>query len=150
MQTGATPKAAKTKKVGKTDLRRALEEHGGIISRVADAYSVTRQTVYNWIEHYELHDKVQAARKGLFDLAVDNVAKAVQEGDLEMSRFVLTHMPTTARWSSRSEITGKDGTPLVIAPDVMEILRGMGVQDSDLAKQFEDMIREMAKAKANG
>ena len=135
-------------KVGKTDLRRALDAHGGVIQQVADAYKVTRQTVYNWIDRYDLRGYVTAARKGMFEVAADNVYEAVMRGDLDSSKFVLTHMPGgSQRWSSKTEITGKDGEPLVLSADVLAALRAMGIEPSEAVQEFERMIREQVKAK---
>lgn len=148
----AAPKAKRTRKtahrakVSKLELRRALAEHGGLVGRVAEAFSVSRQTIYNWIEKYGLRDALSSSRTLMFDLAEDNVFRAVEAGDLDISKFVLTHMPSTRRWSSRAEVTGADGAPLALPADVVEMLAALGVSPSDVAKQFEAMIREQAAA----
>lgn len=133
-------------RVTKTDLRRALQHHGGVIAKVAEAYAVTRQTVYNWIDRYELRDLVESSRTMMFDLAADNVYQAVEKGDFEASKFVLTHMPTAGRWSNRTEVTGKDGAPLGMSADVLELMRQMGLEPSDVVRQFEEMVRNQAAA----
>jgi hypothetical protein len=137
-------------KVSRRTLRLALEEHGGVIANVAVAFSVSRQTVYNWVERYQLQDIVATSRNMMFDLATDNVYQAVQDGNLDMSKFVLTHMPPPVghqRWSNRTEITGADGVPLGLSPDVLKLMERMGVEPSDVVKEFEDMIRQQAEVK---
>ena len=49
--------------VTKTELRQALQHYGGVIAKVAEAYQVTRQTVYNWIDKYHLREMVESSRK---------------------------------------------------------------------------------------
>jgi transposase-like protein len=134
-------------RVGKTSVRQALETHGGVISKVAESFNVSRQTVYNWIERYELREVVERTRDMMFDLAQDNILKAVTDGDVDVSKFVLTHMPTARRWSSRAELTGANGTPLGLSPDVIELMRRMGVEPSEVVKEFEEMVRQQAGVK---
>ncbi len=142
-QKAAKQPAKRAKKVGKTDLRHALDAYGGIIAQVATHFSVERQTVYNWLDDYDLRDYVNVARRGMFEVAADNVYEAVMRGDLDISKFVLTHMPGgTARWSSKTEITGKDGEPLMISPDVRDALREMGIELSEAVREFEEMVRQ--------
>ncbi|MBK9751723.1 MAG: hypothetical protein IPO91_34480 [Chloroflexi bacterium] len=129
-------------KVTKTELRKALEAHGGVIAKVADAYQVTRQTVYNWIDTYHLREMVEASRVLMFDMAADNVFVAVEKGDFEASKFVLTHMPTPKRWSNRQELTGANGMPLGGLPqDVLEYMGKVGITPDVFMNQFVEMMR---------
>lgn len=128
--------------VTKTELRLALQHHGGVIAKVAEGYQVTRQTVYNWIDKYHLRELVESSRVMMFDLAADNVYQAVEKGDFEASKFVLTHMPTPKRWSNRQELTGANGMPLGGLPqDVMEYMQKMNVSPDAFMAQFVEMMR---------
>lgn len=133
-------------KPSKREVRLALERHGGVIMHVAAAYNVSRTTVYDWIAKYKLQDVVQRSRFVMHDIAEDNVYRAAIRGDLDISKFILLHMPPAAgqmRWTSRSEITGKDGAPL-FAPDVLAILEQFGMTETEAVRQFEQLMREEA------
>jgi hypothetical protein len=136
--------AGKKIRVSSNSVRKALQEHGGVVVRVAEAFRVSRQTVYSWVERYDLWWMLERARESMFDLAQDNIMQAVADGDIDCSKFVLTHMPTAKRWSSRAEITGKDGSPLGLSADVIELMRRMGVEPSEVVKEFEEMVRVQA------
>lgn len=125
----------------KAQLEQALKDHGGVVSRVAKAFGVSRQTIYNRLDHHGLRDQVEAARGYMYDLAVDNVMGALETGDLDISKFVLTHMPNAVRWSNKTEITGANGVPLGLGADVLEMLRRLGIEPSEVVKQFEEMVR---------
>ena len=128
--------------VTKTELRMALQTHGGIVARVAKAYDVSRQTVYNWIDKYHLTEMVESSRKLMFDMAADNVFVAVSDGDFEASKFVLTHMPTPRRWSNRQELTGANGMPLGGLPqDVLDYMGKMNITPDVFMAQFVEMMR---------
>lgn len=128
--------------VTKTELRQALQHHGGVIAKVAEAYQVTRQTVYNWIDKYHLREMVESSRVLMFDMAADNVFIQVEKGDFEASKFVLTHMPTPRRWSNRQELTGANGMPLGGLPqDVLEYMQKMNVSPDAFMAQFVEMMR---------
>jgi len=128
--------------VTKTELRQALQHYGGVIAKVAEAYQVTRQTVYNWIDKYHLREMVESSRVLMFDMAADNVFIQVENGDFEASKFVLTHMPTPKRWSNRQELTGANGMPLGGLPqDVLDYMAKMNVSPDAFMAQFVEMMR---------
>lgn len=144
----AKPRAKRAARHDHTTIRRALIDLGGNVSAVAEHFLVTRQTVYNWIERYGLRDVVAFERSRMFELAERNIYFEVERGSFEASRFVLTHMPNAGeRWSSRSEVTGKDGEPL-FAPDVMAALAKMGYTEAEIKARFEASIRQMAATPA--
>lgn len=130
-------------------VKRALIEHGGVVQDVAEAFNVTRQTVYTWINQWGLHDVLDETRQSMFTMAEDNILNAVSNGDLDMSKFVLTHMPVKSarRWSNRTEVTGADGAPLVLSQDVLKLLAEQNLNPTDVVREFEQMIREQAAAK---
>ncbi len=130
------------RRVSEKRLRESLVAHGGNVVLVAAAYGVARQTIYNWVQEYGLRDEVDLARETMFMTAERNINLAVQAGNLDASKFVLTHMPVEGRWSSRSELTGKDGGAL-FAPDVMAILEGMGYTPDEIRARFEAQVRAM-------
>lgn len=131
-------------RVSRKSVRAALKAHGGIVAQVADSFNVSRQTVYNWIKEYGLRDEMEFARDTMFDIAERNVYIAVQMGDLDMSKFVLTHMPNASRWSNRQELTGANGAPLGLSPEVIQLMQMLGMEPSDVVRQFEEMVRAEA------
>lgn len=128
-------------------VREMIQEHRGILSEVAASFDVSRQTVYNWVKKYGLQDIVADARDSIHDIAEQNIFNAVRTGDLDMSKFVLTHMPTRKeRWSNRTELTGKDGEGLFVSSDVLEMMEALGISKSEVVREFEAMMYEIAAA----
>lgn len=134
-------------RVSRKSVREALKAHGGIVAQVAESFDVSRQTVYNWIKEYGLRDEMEFARDTMFDIAERNVYLAVQAGDLDMSKFVLTHMPSSTRWSNRQELTGANGSPLGLPADVIELMRKLNIQPEDLAVHLSELVRAEAAEK---
>lgn len=125
-------------------IRLKLVEFGGNVSAVAEHFNVARQTVYNWIERYNLRDVVEDTRDKMFDTAERNISLAVEAGSLDASKFVLTHMPVQKerRWSSRQELTGEGGAPLNLSPDVIALLEARGMSLEEIKAEIEAEIRD--------
>lgn len=140
-------KPKRRKRATPSAVKRALMEAGGVVQTVAEAFGVTRQTVYNWINEWQLHDVLDRTREAMFTMAEDNIRAAVEAGNLDMSKFVLTHMPVVSsrRWSNRTELTGADGAPLGLSEDVIKLLAERNLNPSDVVREFEQMIRETAR-----
>lgn len=130
-------------KIGKKRLRQAMQENGGIVARIAEQFGVTRQTIYNWIDEYDLRAELAEARDHIFEVAEGNIFGAVHAGDLDMSKFLLTHMPHQRRWSSRHELTGRDGAALLSA-ETRKLLEELGIDMTDVAREFEELVRAAA------
>lgn len=126
-------------------VREMIQEHRGILSEVAASFDVSRQTVYNWVKKYGLQDIVADARDSIHDIAEQNIFNAVKDGDLDMSKFVLTHMPTRKeRWSNRTELTGKDGEALALSPEVVALMARLNIPLNAVAEELEALIRAQA------
>lgn len=123
-------------------VREAIEAHHGNLSRVADALGSSRQTVYNYINKYRLDDAVESARNSIFDIAESNIFNAVKSGDVDVSKFVVTRMPSARKWSSKSEIENEFKHSFDIPDDVADKLLEMGVDPSDAVREFITLIRE--------
>lgn len=134
-----------TNKVTKGRLRQVLIECGGVVAEVADSFGVTRQTVYNWIQKFELGDILEDAREGVYAMAQDNIFKAVKGGDLDMSKFVLTHMPTRSqkRWSSKHDVSATN-VSLPISEETKRRLDALGIGVDDILRELEQMIEDEA------
>ncbi|MCK6581084.1 MAG: hypothetical protein L6Q98_23565 [Anaerolineae bacterium] len=131
------------KRPAKTTLRAALIASGGVVSNVAEGFNVSRQTIYDWIAFYKLNEQLNLSRETMYDVAVDNILMAVEKNDLEMSRFVVTHMPTRgrARWSNRQEITGANGSPLNATPELVALMARAGISGDELVAELEMQLR---------
>ena len=122
-------------------VRDVIKAHGGNISEMArnmewgDKTGVTRQTIYNWIDHYALRGEVTAARTSMRMVSQDVVfARLMSEDEdkaFDAARFVLLHLKD-------------DGELLGLSPETLRILAEMGISASDAFLQFEAMMKEFA------
>ena len=128
----------------KSELKRLLIEYGGNVNRMATDLGISRQTVYNHVRDFGLYEIVVKSRKHLHMVAVGNLLAAVEDGDLETSKFVVKHHPGPERWSSRQEVVIGS---FAIAEDVMQMAAELNIDMSDVAAGFEEMIRQQHKAK---
>lgn len=121
---------------GKVSLRKAIQEHGGLVSDVARHFDVTRQTVYNWLSHYELRNEVTAARQNMRAVAQDVIyARLMADEDaqaFEAAKFVMLHLRD-------------DGELLALSPETLLLLRQMGMDTSAVVAAFEQMVRQAAE-----
>ena len=116
--------------------REAAEACHGNYSRIADAFGVTRQTVYNWCkEDPDFKEVVNDCKMRLFDQALD-AARALTVGipkigvngqllgwierpDGQMVRYILSTLGKNEGFTERKELTG-DGQPLF--PKVINLI----------------------------
>lgn len=101
-----------------------LKKKGGNIAETARALKVTRQAVHKRVSEDEgLKAIVTDAREALVDVAESQALRQIKKGNTAMIIFVLKTQGKDRGYIERSEITGKDGEPLVpkgyvgISPD---------------------------------
>lgn len=132
----------KKPRVTKATVAAAIKGSRGVKSVIAKRLDCARNTVYNYLERWPdlktlLDDEsemlVDAAEIKLFDLIVD--------GDVRAITFALATKGKNRGYSQRTEITGADGGAIVIAPDVLSTLAQLGLDTSDVAREFEALIR---------
>lgn len=128
------------KRPGQKALRETIERAGGVIAAVARFYQVERQTVYNWLDHYDMHDAIRDARDDIIDVAEANMFRAVQAGDLDISKFVLTRLGRARGWGNSVEVTG-----VVIPDEIVRLVETMGGDASSIVREFEALIRAQAQ-----
>lgn len=88
---------------------------GGIVSALADRVGCHWHTARRWIdEHPTITEAWEAERNKVTDRARHHIVKAIQEGDLQLCKWWLTVMDREFMPTSRQEVTGADGTPLVV------------------------------------
>jgi hypothetical protein len=118
-------------KVKKTDLRKKIQECGGVISDVADAYRVHRQTVYRWLERFNLWDEVNNARVSVGLVADDIIYQRLMNPDedkaWDAAKFVKLHL------SDRG-----DSVPL--SPRIAALLLREGISINALMENLEMLI----------
>jgi hypothetical protein len=147
------------KRPEKSILKDLLIEHGGVVSKVAKARGWSRTAVYEWIAFYDKNLKtdeaklstiIANARTAMYDMAADNILRIVEderdENHFDASKFVLTHMPVKdrERWSNRTELTGKDGTPLNASPELVRLMDKLSISGDELVAQLETLLREQS------
>lgn len=130
---------------------RVLQGTGGNITKAADVAKVSRQTVYTWIEKWQLHDVMDDARDTIFEMAETNIFTAVKAGDLDQSRFVLTNMPpgkNRQRWSAKTEISATVvGIPL--SEETLQKLAVMGYTPDMVAAELENLLTAALEAESS-
>ena len=94
---------------------KAIPGTGGIVSAIADKVGCDWHTVKDAIVKYPtVKDKWENERHKITDKAQHNIIRAIQEGDLQMSKWWLQVMDDEFIEKSRSELTGADGGAIII------------------------------------
>lgn len=129
-------------KIKKSDLKRVVRETRGNVSMMAseDYLNCSRQTIYNLLNHYDLWGLVQERRKSIFAIAESNIFDAVESGDFDASKFVVTHFPGGARWSSKTDVVFSG---VQLSDEAMRLMEELGLEPDGVAADFEHMIREL-------
>lgn len=133
------------RKPGSASLRKAIRDHGGVISEIANYYEVSRRTIYNWMDHYELRDEIKKARAQMRDVAEDVMYQVLidepaPDDDKAKDRQVAVAKFTLSNTNQRGEF-------VPISDEVLRLLPRIGMTLDDAAQIFEDMIREAARQK---
>lgn len=98
-------------------LEKAIAEHRGNITRVAQAVKLSRQGVYKRIEASPvLQAAMKEAGETLIDLVEGGLYDAALAGDRTAQIAVLNNHPVSRQrgWGQRLELTGANGGPLRI------------------------------------
>jgi hypothetical protein len=98
-----------------TQFIKAIPGTGGIISVIAKTVNCDWHTAKKYIEE---HPTVKQAwtneRNQITDRAKHNILKAINDGDLQLSKWWLSVMDEEFIEKQRHELTSKDGDPLKI------------------------------------
>ena len=118
---------------GRRNLRQAIREHGGLVADVARHFNTTRQTIYNWLDHYDMRDEISKSRTSMRQVAGDVIYQRLMSENMDYSydaaKFVMLHLKD-------------DGSLLSFSPEVLRYLAMQGMSVSDAVAEFEAMIRE--------
>ena len=126
--------------------REAAEAAHGNYSRVASAFGVTRQTVYNWCkENKEYHEVMNDEKMRLYDQAFEaaralttgipkiidgKLAGWIERPDGNMVRYILSTLGKDEGFTERRELTGANGQNL--APKVINLVLDDGSDDEHM------------------
>lgn len=129
---------------------KAIKDSHGVKASVAAAVGCSRQTVDNALERWpDLAEKLDAARSGLVGKAVGalvtDVNNPLSDGHQRAYMFVLKTLGKDEGFTERTEVTGADGAGLLdLSPDVVKLVERMGLNMSEVSRQFEAMVRATA------
>lgn len=142
---------AEAGKFTKEQVEQALKESHGVKAAAAANLGCSRQTVDNYLAKWpELNETLDAARSGLIGKAVSalytDIENAQNDGHQRAYMFVLRTLGRDEGFSERTEVTGADGEPLFdLPPDVVQLMKSMGVNMADVSKHLAGMVRQMAQ-----
>lgn len=127
---------------------KAIEGSRGIKTTIAARMGCSRQTVDNALERWpELRAALKDERESIVDLAENKLLKAVANDDMRAVLFVLETLGKDRGWSKRTEVTGADGGALFgLSAEVQGMIQSMGLDVSEVVRQFEAMVREAAQS----
>jgi hypothetical protein len=97
----------------------ALEKSLGVVTTACKTVGISRQTHYEW---YREDEAYKAAVDSIADIALDfaesQLHKQIQNGEVSSTIFYLKTKGKKRGYVERQELTGEDGTPIVIGiPD---------------------------------
>lgn len=128
----------------------AIKESRGVKAGVASALGCSRQTVDNALERWpDLAEMLESARGGLVASAVGALARDVEnvesDGHQRAYMFVLKTLGKDDGFTERTEHTGANGAGLLdLSPEVVKLVQSMGLDMSEVVRQFEGMVRAVA------
>lgn len=79
----------------------------GNLSDVAASLGGARNSVYNWVEHYQLWSEVNRARESLVDLAESKLIEKIKDGDPRLIEFTLRTRGRARGYSDNMEHSGQ-------------------------------------------
>ncbi len=96
----------------------AIPGTGGVISAIADKVGCAWNTAKTYIDNYATVQKAWLnERNEITDTAQNNIIRAIQKGDLQMSKWWLQVMDDEFNPPAKHELTGKDDGPILIKLD---------------------------------
>ena len=130
----------------------AIKGSMGVIATVASRLGVHRDTVKNYLRQSpELSDLFDAEKSSLISDASGALAADVRnpnsDGHQRAYMFVLKTWGKDEGFVERTEVTGADGGHLLeLSPDVLAQAHDLGLDMSEVVRQFEKLVRMQAMA----
>jgi hypothetical protein len=145
------------KKYTKSSIKAAIKGSMGIKLVVAQRLDCSRNTLDNYLNDFpDLKEMLVAERVPVIDegerdqlvsLAEEKLVNDLNKGDQKAYMFVLETLGKSKGYTKRTELTGADGESLTISVETAAIIRRMGLDINDVAREFEEMIQAVAAAK---
>lgn len=126
-------------KPGKRGLRKLIKDTGGVVAEMAKGADVSRQTIYNWIDHYDAWGELESGRTNIVMMAETTVYEAVADGDLDTSKWVLERKGRLRGWNKQVEISGALAQ-LDLSPEQVAMLEASGLSLSAVVQEFMAMM----------
>jgi AcrR family transcriptional regulator len=134
----------------------AIRQSHGVKAAVAAAVGCSRSTVDNALDKWpELREMLDAQRALLLNKAtsalVTDIDTPASEGHQRAYMFVLRTLGKDEGFTERTEVTGADGAGLLdLSPETVKLIESMGLDMSEVARQFEAMVKAAAVQKGAG
>jgi len=124
----------------------AIKDSMGIKTGIAQRVGCSRQTVENALERWpDLQELIADERSSIIDLAETKLMQQVSGGELRAILFTLETLGKDRGWTKRTEVTGAGGEKLLgLSPDVAKMIEMMGLDMSEVVRQFESMVKSAA------
>ena len=121
----------------------AIRQSEGYKARVAAALGCSRQTVDNYFrDDPDLHDAFEAERAKSIGLATSKLMNDVKNGDQKAYMYLLKTIGKDEGFTERSEVSGKDGAPLLeFTPEQIKLLETHGTTVQQQLNRLFDMLR---------
>lgn len=113
---------SKRPRYSKPTVLRAIEGSGGIVSDVAKRLGCDWNTAQRYIQRWpETQEAFQAERERILDLAETTLYRAIQEGDIQAAKWVLSRLGRHRGYGDHVEVSGKQALEIVLRwPDEVE------------------------------
>ena len=127
----------------------AIKDSMGIKTGIAQRVGCSRQTVENALERWpDLQTMIADERTSIIDLAETKLMQQISGGELRAILFTLETLGKDRGWTKRTEVTGAGGERLLgLSPDVVKLVETMGLDMSEVVRQFESMVKSAAVQK---
>jgi hypothetical protein len=101
------------------EVMKALTKHAGVYALAARELGIDRSAVWQRVANSEkLRDHVAEIRSSMMDLAEGVIFDALMHKDKQTARWYAERQGRDRGYVTRTEQTGADGAPLVVAPTV--------------------------------
>lgn len=99
----------------KRTVLRAIEGSGGIVSAVAKRLGCDWATARAYIQRWaETQAAFEAERERILDLAETTLYRAIQEGDAQAAKWVLSRLGRHRGYGDHVEVSGKQALEIVL------------------------------------
>lgn len=106
---------SKRTRYNKRTVLQAIEGSGGIISAVAKRLGCDWATARAYIQRWaETTAAFEAERERILDLAETTLYRAIQEGDVQAAKWVLSRLGKSRGYGDHVEVSGRQALEIVL------------------------------------